>query len=439
MPTRSRTRPARRAGPQPGAVTPMAQKPSPRHARTAALVAAATLSVLAAVPAHAHEPGADALPGTPGWRLGAAAAALAPHADARWPTAAWPGVLINGNAPRDQRDGLRLEHATLDLAARLDAGAARLGAHVAVGWHDREAAHTEAARLLAELPWRGGWLAATLGRDTVRMGAVIDGAGHFDRFSQPPLAKRAVLNEQWLDDGASLAWRPGEEDGLRAVEAGVWRGRAFPGGPDGSAVPTLHVHAGWGHVDLHVAAAHLQPEGRGAAAQSAGAVGHVHGSLDCRASLQQKVCFDGDVDVLGASVQWEPGGGDWTLALAGLGRRERGSLYSTSGDAAWRSTVAGGWAEVAWRPAANWTLALRAERLVPRNRLEGVGTTLLAREAGVAEAGAVERGTAAVLYDWGRQWQFALEAGQERFAGGRVSHVALRAIWRQPRWLGGSW
>jgi hypothetical protein len=44
-----------------------------------------------------------------------------------------------------------------------------------------------------------------------------------------------------------------------------------------------------------------------------------------------------------------------------------------------------------------------------------------------------------VLYDWGRQWQFALEAGRERFAGGRVAHVALRAIWRQPGWLAGGW
>ena len=41
------------------------------------------------------------------------------------------------------------------------------------------------------------------------------------------------------------------------------------------------------------------------------------------------------------------------------------------------------WADVAWQAAPSWTLAGRAERLVPSHHLEGVGTTLLAREAGL--------------------------------------------------------
>ena len=315
----------------------------------------------------------------------------------------------------------------------------RFGVHLAAGWHDRDGAHVEAATLRSRFALGGDELDVRLGRDTVRMGAVIDGAGHFDRFSQPPLAKRAALNDQWIDDGLAVTWRRNDADGLRAVEAGLWRGRVFPGGPDGPLVPSLHVHAGWGHVDAHLAAARFRPEGRGAAAQSAGSTGHVHGTLDCTTSLQQRVCFDGTVDVLGGSLQWEPDRGDWTFALAALARRERGSLYSTSGDAALSSRVAGAWADVAWRPAARWTLAARLERLVPSNRLEGVGTTLLAREAGLADGAAVERATLAVLHEPLEDLQLALEGGQERFAGGRVSHVALRALWRNPRWLGGSW
>jgi hypothetical protein len=386
--------------------------------------------------ARAHEPGADALPDAPGWQVGGAAAVVLPRADARWPSAAWPGVLVNGSAARDQRGGLRLEHGTLDLAARFDR---RFGAHVAAGWHDREGMHVEAATVQGRFAWGEDEIDVRLGRDTVRMGAVIDGAGHFDRISAPPLGKRAVLNDQWIDDGVAIAWRRPDAEGLRALEAGVWRGRGFPGGPAGPAVPSLHLHAGWGHVDAHLAAARFQPEGRGAAAQSLGASGHVHGSLDCRASMQQRVCFDGTVDVLGGSLQWEPERGDWTFALAGLMRRERGSLYAASGEARLNARMSGVWADLNWRPAARWTLASRLERLVPSNRLEGIGTVLLSDAAGLSGAGPVERAALAVLYQLHEQVTLALEGGQERSAGGKVSHVALRAIWRNPTWLGGSW
>jgi hypothetical protein len=399
-------------------------------------VAVLWLAALGPETARAHEPGADALPDEPGWRAGGAVAVVLPRADDRWPAAAWPGVLINGSAPRDQRGGLRLEHGTLDLAARVEP---RFGVHVAVGWHDRERAHTEAATLQGRFAWGGDDIEVRLGRDTVRMGAVIDGAGHFDRFSEPPLAKRAVLNDQWIDDGAVVAWRRTGADGLRALEAGVWRGRVFPGGPTGPAVPSLHLHAGWGHVDAHLAAARFEPAWRGSAAQILSSSGHVHGSLDCRASLQQRVCFDGTSDVLGASLQWEPERGDWTVAMAGLVRRERGSLYASSGDAMLTSRLSGLWVDVVWRPLAHWSVATRLERLVPSNRLEGIGTLLLSDAAGLTGAGSVERAAAAVQFQPHEQWMLALEGGTERFAAGRVSHVALRAIWRNPKWLGGSW
>jgi hypothetical protein len=394
------------------------------------------LAALSAGPAQAHEPGADALPGAPGWQLGGAAAVLLPSADERWPAAAWPGVLVNGSAPRDARGGLRLEHGTLDLAARVDA---RFGAHLAAGWHDRERVHTEAATLQGRFAWGADELTLRLGRDTVSLGGVIDGAGHFDRFSQPPLAKRAVLNDEWIDDGLSLAWRRPEADGLRALAAGVWRGRAFPGGPAGPAVPSLHLHAGWGHLDAHLAAARFEPRGRGSAAQSLGSTGHLHGSLDCRASLQQRVCFDGTVDVLGGSLQWTPEQGQWSASVAGLLRREQGALYASAGDAALHTRLSGLWADLAWLPAPGWTLASRWERLVASNQLAGIGTALLADAAGLADAGPVQRFTAAALYQAHEQLTLAVEGGHERRAGGRVTHLALRAVWRNPRWLGGSW
>lgn len=386
--------------------------------------------------ASAHEPGADAVPDGPGWRVGAAAAVVAVDARQPWPTPQWPGVLVYGSAPRDQRDGLRLEHATLDAAARLSD---RWGGHVALGLHDRDRAHVEAARLQARWLRDDDQFELGLGRDTVRMGTAIDGAGHFDLFSQAPLAKQAVLNSMWVDDGATLVWRQPAERGLRAVEVGLWRGQAFPGGPRGKAAPSLHLHGGWGHLDAHVFAARLQPEGRGAAVMSAGASGHLHSSPDCQASLRQLVCFDGRVDVLGASLQWAPQDMPLSLSLAGLARRERGALYSLSGDADYRATVKGAWADAAWRFNDRWTGTVRLERLVPSNALAGVGATMLAREAGLVQGGPVSRWTAALLHLPFERVQVALEGGSERGVQGRNTHVALRLIWRDAELLGGRW
>jgi hypothetical protein len=400
---------------------------SPRAASALACLALATTAL--ATTAQAHEPGADTLPAAPGWQLGAAVALTLPEADERWPVARWPGVLLQGSAPQEQRGGLRLEHGTAELGLRLNR---HLGAQLAVGWHDRDSAHVEAARLAARWPLSSGELLAGVGRDTVRLGAVDHG--------QLPLAKRAAFDSGWVDGGLSLGWRAAEgSDGLRAAEAGVWRGRVFPGGPAGPAVPSLHLHGGWGHVDAHMAVAQFRPRARGAALQTVGSEGHLHGTPDCRPSLQQLVCFDGRVDLLAASLQWEPEGSDLTLALAGLLRRERGALYASGGEAALRSELPGAWADLAWRWHERWQLAGRLERLVPKHHLEGSGTALLARDAGLAGAGPVERATLALLHEPLPGVQVALEAGRERYAGGEVNHVALRLLWRETRLLGGTW
>ncbi|MCD0417012.1 hypothetical protein LOC51_07285 [Rubrivivax sp. JA1024] len=398
-----------------------------RSPRTDALCALA--AALLAGAAQAHEAGADPLPEDPGWRVGAAAAVFAADAGRRWPAATLPGVLQRGSPPEDQRGGLTLEHATLDAAARFTP---HFGAAAAVGWHDGDGAHVEAAGLHLRWAGHGGEYALQLGRDTVRLGGVIDGAGHYDRFIQTPLAKRAVFDDEWIDDGASLAWRDPLADGLRGVEAGLWRGRVFPGGEHGPAVPSLRLHLGWGHVDAQLSAARFQPDARGSAAATVGAPAHTHGTLDCRASLQQRVCFDGTADVLAASLQWQNDAGDWTLAAAGMLRRERGELYATDGSAGLRSRVAGGWVDAAWRAAPAWTLAGRLERLVPRQKLDGVGTVSLARAAGFDAAGSRQRATAAALWTWRPGLTLALETGREWGAGEHLSQLALRLIWSEP-------
>ena len=407
-----------------------------RFARTDPRAILALLAMLTAPCLPAHEVDADPLPLGPGWRLGAAAAAVAPFADARWPTAAWPGVLTTGIAPPDQRGGVRLEHATIAAAARFDE---RLGANLAAGLHDRDGVHLEAATLIGRHALGEDLLEARVGRDLVRLGDAIDRAGHYDRLSQTPLAKRGVLDDRWIDDGLVLVWRGDRERGLRDIEAGVWRGRSFPGAVAGPVVPSLRVRLGWEPFDLQLAGAHLEPQARGAAAQSVGASGHSHGPLDCRDSLQQRVCFDGTVEVLAASLQWLPDDLPWSLTLAGLSRRERGTMYSTSGSAAQRTRLDGAWLDLVWRPTGLWTVATRLERLVPDIRLEGTGTAALASEGGLAGGGPVSRVTIAVLREVGESLQLSIEAGHERFEGGQVSFIGLRAVWHSARLLAGAW
>lgn len=395
---------------------------------------AATLALFGAT-AHAHEVSAEAIPDEPGWRVGSAVAIVGVEADERWPPQTWPGVLIDGTSPRDMRGSPRIEHATLDLAARLTTS---LALHTAIGWHDRDSAHFEAARL----QWR--WLRgtdrieATAGRDTVRMGSVIDAAGHFDLFSQMPLAKRAVTNGMWIDDGATVAWRTDTLRGLRSVEVGAWSGRKFPGSENGDLAASVQLNAGWGDVEVQLFAARLHPEGRGAVVQTAGQEGHLHNPPDCSAGLAQLVCFDGRSDVYGAALRWEQHDLDLTVSIAGLARHERGRLYSLSGEADYRATTNGMWADVAWQPAARWTVAARLERLVPTSELNGVGASLLAREANLEGAGPVERATVALLRQlpWGLQ--VAVEAGHEHRHALDTRHVALRVIWWAPRLLGGA-
>jgi hypothetical protein len=401
-----------------------------RSHRTDPRAVAALLLALACGRAAAHDVAADPLPGTPGWRFDGAAAVVLPTATARWPTAAWPGVLTTGIAPRDQTGAPRLEHATLGVAVLLERS---IGARLAIGWHDRESAHVESATVIGRVPLGPDRLEARAGRDRVRLGDAIDQAGHYDRFSQTPLALRGVLDDRWIDDGVVLAWRRAAHDGLREAELGAWRGRAFPGAAAGAPVPTVRIRFGWDPFDVQLGAARLRPEGRGAAARSAGSVGHAHGTLDCRETLQQRTCFDGTTDVLAASLRWAPDALPWSVTLAGLSRRERGAFHSASGYASIDSRLDGGWLDLVWRADPRWTVATRLERLVPDHRLAGTGTALLARESGLADAAAVSRATLAVLYALTDTLQLSVEAGHERFEGGSVTFAGVRAVWRSDR------
>ncbi|GLS04425.1 hypothetical protein GCM10007860_15720 [Chitiniphilus shinanonensis] len=399
--------------------------------------AASGLLALLALGAQAHDSGEAAIPSWPSWRFGAALAGEYLDADPPYPAPTLPGILGNGSRYDDRR-GWRLEHATLELAARLTPA---FGGHAAVGWHDDGKAHVEEAWFEGNFPLDHTDLAFGAGRDTLPIGAVIERGGHFDRFLTMPLAKRALFDGDWQEGGVNLRWLRSSDEPwpwLRRVDLGMWRSDAFPGDGGDRLFPMLRL--GFGRETLLVDAfyAHLEPQARGAFAQGSGA-GHVHGSPDCSGTLAQRVCFDGTVDLAGLSGNWATPLPSLALSGALLARREAGSLAAQNGDTRYRGTTWGGWAQAAWQFDARWETALRYEWLEADHTLRGPGATSVARDAGLLDnPGATRFGAMLGWRPW-HDWLFSIEAGSEQLADQHTPYVALRAVWQAPELFGGGW
>lgn len=384
--------------------------------------AAVTLVALALLPGvvHAHGETADEIPPEPGWRIAASAALSVLDAGQALPSQKMGGFLLQGDAGMDRRNG-QLEHGTLSAGWRLTPA---FGAHVAVGKHGTDPHHTEAAWL----QWQDGerW-SLGVGRRRPSLGPVVGGAGHFDRFGLLPLAKQGTLGHDWIDDGLEGTWRTAAADAEVRLDAGVWRGRSWPGGGQGPATLALHAGVVRGDWTLDAFWAHLRPEGRGTRTSGAGA-GHSHSAPVCDAALTQVACFTGKAQVAGASARWLSH--DWPLEVTGalLWHRDRGSLESRNGLAAYRGDTAGGWLDLVWTPQADWEAGVRLERLSSRQRLEGAGASLLAAETGLTAYRPANR--AALMLGWlpSRQFALRLEAGTESAAGQRVRFAAIRAV-----------
>lgn len=385
--------------------------------------------------AVAHGIAETPIPDDPGWRFGAAAAVTALGARDPVPVPYLYGVLDTGQAAKD-RQGLSLEHATIDGGLRLNDW---LGANLAVGWHVGEPAHLEAAWVQAN--WSQGESSFTLGggRNKVPMGAALSNGGDYDRFTLVPLVKRASLNVDWLDDGVLAAWRPGGASPVGTVELGVWRGVGFPGGGELPPVPTLHVQATLAAIELDGFVAVLQPDGRGTYAASTGNPGHTHDVPDCSQSLAGLVCFDGNVQVYGASATWAPHDGPVAITAAGLLRNEQGSLYSQSGDARYRGQTLGGWVDVVWTVQERWELAGRVEALRATQNLAGPGASLVAAQARLTPNEPAWRLAAALAYKPTAAWRLNVEVGADRNGGATVPYIAARVVWWAPWLASGTW
>ena len=408
----------------------------------ACAVAAATLCLLAMNPARAHDASDANIPATPGLQINTAAAVGYRHADQPVPAPRLTGVLGLGDTPADQR-GWALEHGTLGAGVRLTP---LLGATITFGKHGSERAHTEAAwvevRSSAESDFTLG-----AGRNRIPLGPVIGNAGHLDRFGQMPLIKRAAFNGDWIEDGVNLSWRPHPEgafEWLQGIDAGLWRARRFPGSENAAWAPTVRARAAgaaWGNAGDWEADAfysRLEPQGRGAYVQRSNS-GHIHTAPQCSASLRDITCFDGAVDLLGASASWATPLPGVRLTAAGVLRNERGNLYSQNGDTRYKGRTNGGWLEALWQPTVQWDVGVRQEWLRSTHSLDGPGATPVAADASLLPNDPSRRFTAMLGWRPRAGWLLALEAGRERVAGKANTVMALRVLYTPGPVLERSW
>lgn len=363
-------------------------------------------------------------------RIGAAAAVTYLHADTVLPSARMDGFLLQGDEGINRRYW-GLEHGVLHAAWRWNP---QWMAYAALGKHGSDRAHTEAFWVQMRQPQGDATWLLTAGRQRPAMGAVLDGAGHLDRFALMPLAKQAAQGGDWIDDGVQLGWRGTVAQAPVVVDAGLWRGQVFPGAAQGPVVPTLHigttVAAARGQLALDGFAAHLEPDGRGTRTSSMGG-GHSHTAPLCNDStLGQVACFDGRTDLAATSARWQGHDLPWVLSAAGWLRRDQGGLASANGSANYRGNSYGGWLEARWQFSPRWEWGLRTEHLQASYALQGPGATLLASETRLNRYHRAQRNATLLGYQWPQGVELQLELGRESVAGLHQNYALLRGIWR---------
>jgi hypothetical protein len=357
--------------------------------------------------------------------LGLAAAASAFQAShGTLPVARIPGILDSGNTQQDRR-GITVEHAVADLAWNVSP---YFNSALAIGWHGEGQTHVEAAWLATQWDqWR-----IQAGRRRVPLGETTEKAGHFDRFAFMPLSKQAILGGDWIDDGVVLHWKNTDT----RASVGLWQGDVFPGGgrykkPAPSLLLQHNTHTGFGDITLNAFAAKRYPDGRGTDVQLNGN-GHSHGSLDCTQSLLQRVCFEGDANILGASGYWKNGA--FIVQGTALQRDEKGTLYDQNTNVAYQGKTIGGWVDVLWQINPVIQTGIRYDHVLSRHTLSGTGTQNLANQAGLMNtAGTRQRKTLMLSWQAQPSLNVSVEAGQEDMPLKRNTFFGVRMVWFPPR------
>jgi hypothetical protein len=367
----------------------------------------------------------SAVPDTPGWRLGVSVALADLSANRALPSQKMSGYLLRGDAGVDRRDAA-LEHAVLDAAWRMHP---QWSAYAALGQHDKDRPHTEAAWLRYQWTTQGaGAWALQAGRSRPELGPVMTSAGHMDEFTLLPLAKRLATDGGWIDDGAQLSAQHAWSAGVAYLNVGVWQGDAFPGSQRSSS-PASSMHLGLSRGDWRVDGfvAHLRPDGRGSLVQSSNGV-HTHNTPDCSGLQAGVQCFRGRSRLSGASLQWASH--DWPITAQGAywERLDDGTLQSVNGLAEHTGRNQGTWLQAMWQVQARWKLGFRSERIWARLSLEGAGANLLAQEAGLTSNAPMRRHTAVLSWQVHPQAMLSAETGRELQAGQSQDFAAIRLV-----------
>jgi hypothetical protein len=386
-----------------------------------------------AAASFAHTGQGDPIPDVPGeTRVGLAAAGAWLRANDPLPSQRLPGFLLLGDPGIDRR-GTRLEHAVAQIGHRLTE---HLGGYLALGKHDEDPVHVEAAWLQArgsvgDVGWTFG-----LGRERPALGPVMTLAGHLDRFGAMPLAKHAVTDGDWIENGAALGATGHAGPLAWTLDVGVWAARAFPGDRSASPAPSLHAGTRWtgagGEWSVDGFMAWLAPSARGSRTVSTTGA-HSHVAPRCDDALVDVVCFDGRSRISGLSVQWAADTLPLTVAAAVMWRDESGSLASRNGLARYEGSTRGDWIQALWRLPADWEAGIRHERLAATQSIVGAGASLLASETGL-NGYAPQRRTTLKLSRALATWiEAGLEVGEEHAGSVSSRFVSLRVLARWDR------
>lgn len=400
-----------------------------RLSRLPRLIALACLA--SATSANAHEMDDATLPEGRGLRATAAVAVSHARSDVAWPHVRLDGVLTSGRTPSDRRNNA-LEHGVVAVAIKpLEA----LSAQVAWGWHDQDPAHLETAWVQGTWsPTEADRLLVGVGRRRLPAGPVVAQGGHFDRFASMPLAKRAVLDDDWIDDSVGVTWQNQRDHEAGAIvrfesaTLSLWQAHSFPGSRETQAAPTLHAGIRLLSLRLDAFGLSIQPRGRGAYVQNELAA-HTHETPDCRNSLVGIHCFDGRTEVAGLSASWATPLPGLQVQAAGLMRRDRGELTSINGVAQYQGSSAGFWVDAAWQFLPRWNVAARWEGLRGRQTLTGDGATLVATDAGLLNNQRHQRFSAALTFSPVPSLRVSTEFGQELHGTSRDPFALVRLVW----------
>ncbi|PIW83312.1 MAG: hypothetical protein COZ96_04060 [Nitrospirae bacterium CG_4_8_14_3_um_filter_70_85] len=157
-------------------------------------------------------------------------------------TYALPGFQLGGESGL-AAEGLSLAESELTLSANVDPTFyGQLTLAVATADEGSEVEIEEAYGETLALP---GGLGVRFGRFFSALGYLNEVHAHAWDFADAPLAYRAFLGQQLFDDGVQVRWVV-PADGFVEVGGELLRGRAFPGGSDGSTPGTgdLFLHLG---------------------------------------------------------------------------------------------------------------------------------------------------------------------------------------------------